>query len=267
MEQSTPRPRVLLVGDVHHPEFSRMCQWLAAVSEVEMLRRSDEIADPMHVDTIVFFQSRPGQFAQATIERLHRAFPFADLLAVLGSWCEGETRSGRPWHGVERTFWYEAKPRLETMLRQPRRPMTTRTETMAERVERRTLCPREPSSRGMALVVARTRNAFEPLADACVLYGFTPRWHRRGPIAPDPQIILWDADDLADHSWLERLTQLGGTPSQAHLVALLNFPRREEAARLIALGCRTVLGKPVLLPDLFACLGPAAATVPRPSAA
>ena len=29
------------------------------------------------------------------------------LLAILGSWCEGETRTGRPLPGVARTYWHQ----------------------------------------------------------------------------------------------------------------------------------------------------------------
>ena len=36
--------------------------------------------------------------------------PLAGIVALLGSWCEGETRASRPSHDVQRLYWYEFAP-------------------------------------------------------------------------------------------------------------------------------------------------------------
>src|SRR5687767_9075254 len=100
MERSFPR--VLVLGDLDHLEFSEVQRWLAANAEVV------QIDDQRPVNVGVIFQSRSGQIPQTAIEAVHARMPWATLVAVLGSWCEGETRTGTPLHGIERVFWYEA---------------------------------------------------------------------------------------------------------------------------------------------------------------
>ena len=60
--------------------------------------------DDAAVDVIVVAQARPGEFSHAQIERLRQAAPLARIVGLLGSWCEGEMRSGRPWPAAVRTL-------------------------------------------------------------------------------------------------------------------------------------------------------------------
>ena len=102
----TPRPiSVLLVGDAERAEFAAIFQWLrehgettvapdfaAAMQELEARDGDPEL--------IVLAQSWPGQFSPKQIERLRRLAPLARVDELLGSWCEGETRTGRPPGGT-----------------------------------------------------------------------------------------------------------------------------------------------------------------------
>ena len=53
-------------------------------------------------DVIVVAQAFPGQFSLDEIDRIRGLAPLARLLGLLGSWCEGEVRTGLPWPAVIR---------------------------------------------------------------------------------------------------------------------------------------------------------------------
>src|SRR5208283_5844085 len=61
---------------------------------------------------IVLLQACPDQFFAAAIDRLRRRSPLARIIAILGSWCEGESRSGRPLPGMIRMDWHQAAVRI-----------------------------------------------------------------------------------------------------------------------------------------------------------
>ena len=48
-------------------------------------------------DVIVVAQAFPGQFSHQAIDRLRRLAPLARMVGLMGSWCEGEMRTGSPW--------------------------------------------------------------------------------------------------------------------------------------------------------------------------
>lgn len=90
-------PSVWLVGDVEHPDFA----------EAAALVRATAIVGPGLPELIVLAQSRPGVIRLREIERLRRSAPLSGEVSLLGSWCEGETRTGKPAAGVRRLYWYE----------------------------------------------------------------------------------------------------------------------------------------------------------------
>ncbi len=96
----TCRPSVLLVGAIDFHEFGEAVRWLRAHTQLAAARTVTEAMEQCESrqafwHTIIIAQSRPGQFAQHDIDQLSRAMPLAHLVALLGSCCEGETRSGR----------------------------------------------------------------------------------------------------------------------------------------------------------------------------
>src|SRR3954468_6903276 len=58
-------------------------------------------------ELVVVAQSRPDSVSHAQYEQFQREAPLAGVLSLLGSWCEGETRTGKPWKGAHRVNWYE----------------------------------------------------------------------------------------------------------------------------------------------------------------
>ncbi len=97
----------LIVGSYEQSEFAAALTGLAqrrrltftptVAAAVETL-----VAGVTSPRLIVLLQSWPGQWPAADVAALRRAAPLARVAAILGSWCEGETRTGRPLAGAVR---------------------------------------------------------------------------------------------------------------------------------------------------------------------
>src|SRR5262245_6019486 len=97
------RRRVVMIGDTQHVEFRAAADWLARHTDLQTAPCPDqELVSVFQPDVVVMAQSRPAQWTRAAIEQLHAAAPLARLIALLGTWCEGETRTGRVIPGLIR---------------------------------------------------------------------------------------------------------------------------------------------------------------------
>ena len=246
--------RVLLTGDYRHPDFAALRRFLAAEPGVDA--QEAELDEPArNGDVVALCQSRPGQFTQAQVEQLHARDPLAGLLAILGSWCEGELRSGRPWHGVDRVYWYDAVGRLQSLLNSDGHAAPLRTYTAAERIEQSAARWPAAAAGATAAIFAQRRSEYEPLADVCRVLGLSPRWQRNWQAAgATPTLLLVALDDLQASVPLPADLCRAWPGSQR--IALLNFPRRSEVVQLRQAGFHHVLGKPLLIADLLGCLPP-----------
>jgi hypothetical protein len=107
------RPSILLFGDSSPPEFAAACQWLRTHGDVVEARRIDEdcltrrVIAGWHPELVVGLQNRPGQWREEELDGASRLWPLAVTVALLGSWCEGEPRTGRPLPGVARVPWHQ----------------------------------------------------------------------------------------------------------------------------------------------------------------
>ena len=113
---------ILLIGDADRREFRQARDELAALGASGGLpasrpRRPCWRGEEAAVDVIVVAQARPGEFSHAGIERLRQSAPLARVVALLGSWCEGEVRSGKPWPAAVRTYWHQWPARADRELR------------------------------------------------------------------------------------------------------------------------------------------------------
>ncbi len=111
----------LLVGDAQRTEFREAVDALRSscsmTAAVDVTAAESMLAQGLVPDLIVIAQAFPGQVTTEQVERLRRAAPLARVLGLLGSWCEGEARTGRPWPGVIRVYWHQWTPRCRSELR------------------------------------------------------------------------------------------------------------------------------------------------------
>ena len=122
LRHTMPPLSILLIGETQRDEFRDACAALAqrgrvaAFAEIESAAESIRAADGT-VDLVVIAQTYPGQFSAAAVDRLRRLCPVARVVGLLGTWCEGETRTGKPWPGGVRVLWHQWPARAERELR------------------------------------------------------------------------------------------------------------------------------------------------------
>lgn len=116
LHSRTPqRPLVWFVGEPDHGEFRyvvdlvRQNANLVAATSAMMEAKTPATHERLP-NLLIFAQARPGQLSEQHVERLRRNFPLAGVVSLLGSWCEGQTRTGRPLPGAVQLYWHEFPP-------------------------------------------------------------------------------------------------------------------------------------------------------------
>lgn len=240
---------VKLIGQIDHPDFREAAALIRDTAQCETSAGTNP-------ELLVVAQARPGQVRQHEVDALRRRYPLAGIVTIAGGWCEGETRTGRPWPGVKRFYWYEfpAWWRQQLALRKAG------------------LCPdwsrptsevfRNPAIRnrrcGVILLRAADRHIADVLANVLHHAGYASIWHPpgrtmmvvRGAIAG-----IWDGGQLDDREAKE-LAAFCRTLARdaAPVVALLDFPRRDRYEVAQQVGAMAVLGKPWINADLIATI-------------
>jgi CheY-like chemotaxis protein len=178
------------------------------------------------------------------------------MIVVLGSWCEAESRSGRPLVGTWRVFWHQWSPRFEIELARWQSgrcpawglPATTMEEERIQRIESpragKNGCPT-----GLIAIRTKQRELAGLLADVCRTAGRSSIW--------------WVEDRLPDGDIEAVLYDLALPTTQAELaanfrpwlprpiIALADYPRAEDVAAALAAGAASLLSKPLVVEDLI----------------
>ncbi len=256
-----PELNVLLLGDAGRDEFSLPAAVPDAWAAVRRFNDSRTAAAAVAAgrivpDVIVVAQSFPGQFSHDELETLRRLAPVARIVGLMGSWCEGEMRSGHPWPGVVRTYWHQWPARAE---RQFRRMIEghacswTLPPTAAE--EERLLVDaseRWPQRNGRVVLCTASQQMAEFLSAACRSRGFVPLWQRTAPDTPikNAAAAVFDVANLAESEW-NAISRLSAALRPAPVIALLPFPRSDDDRQARSAGAAAVLSKPLALDDLY----------------
>jgi hypothetical protein len=255
------KPSVLLVGNERHPEFAEAVDllrqrtdfhWASGVPSA--LSHIDNASAPP--DLVVVAQSRAGQFSHGQVSALRRAVPLARIAALLGSWCEGEARTGRPWPGTTRLYWHQWIPWFARELDRLSDgkcptwglPVTATADEMIDF----SIEAARPSSGGLIAIRARQACTYDALADACRSVGYATVWLRddqhvqvQGPCA-----VIWD-DTHCGERQAAHMAATAAAVRPAPLVALFHFLRIHDRRRALAAGAAAALSKPMLIDDLF----------------
>ena len=252
---------ILLVGETERSEFRRARAALDGLGRVTSTPEVEAAgaaltAGEIVPDVIVLAQSYPAQFPYRAIDRLRRLAPLARVLGLLGSWCEGEMRSGKPWPGAIRTYWHQWLPRCDQQLGRMRRgecsawglPVTATEE------ERLLLGADEPARdrQGLIAIYARPLEMEDWLSAACRSRGLSTVWLRppRPARLEGAAAAIFDGCDCRGQE-LDELAQLVAVLAPAPVIALLDFPRIEDHRCAVSAGAAAVVSKPLHLDDLF----------------
>ncbi len=250
-------PVIYLAGPWERNEFARVHAAWTEQARIVLFSRTQELlgavergsCDPAY---ILLAQSRPGTYPQSLVERLRDVAPLTTVIVVLGSWCEGETRSGVPLGDVHRVPWY-ALP-LGSCWRNDsstvfQMPLTT---GFDERLERELASCRSMPARRIAVYSADPSQA----AALCEsLRGFGHEAILANELA-DPQgchAAVWDdaggmrTTRIASVDFVRTF----GFSRRMPRVALRTFPRSHQANRDRDAGFSATLPKPFHLAQLL----------------
>jgi len=252
---------ILLVGSTLRSEFQEaraLLERLGKVVAVRHVEAAENVLESGRVapDLIVVAQAYPGQFCSEAIDRVRRAAPVAPVVALLGSWCEGEMRTGPPWPAATRVYWHQWPARCEQELDRLSRGICCSwglPATASE--EERLLAAVDTSWPAREGRIAIRSPEFEMqgwLAAACRKRGYATEWLRPPAAAPSEDVTaaIFDAVECVEDE-LTDLDRLAATVAPAPVIALLEFPRVEDRQRALAAGAAAVLSKPLLIDDLF----------------
>ncbi len=267
--QDEPGPRdelcILLVGDLERGEFEPCAELLESASTVLGVTDPSAAAEllaehGLAPDVLILLQAFPGQFSFAQLDRLRRLAPLAPIVMLLGTWCEGEMRSGHPLPGTIRVYWHQwhaSAPRQLARLRTAQNCAWALPPTAAP--EERLLGdvghgPGLPSCL-VALCTPRFESA-DWLAAVCRAAGCPSVWIRpsRPAWVEGVGLVLFDGTDFTGPE-LERLCELSRRLPDVPVIALADFPRIEDRERILRAGAAAVLSKPADSEDLLWTMG------------
>ena len=256
----------LVIGDLAAAEFAQAREAFCAVADGlaycatmdEAWQLLDKGAAPVW---FVLVQCRPGALAAEDVEQLQIAAPLARVVALLGSFCEGETRTGAPWPGVARVYAHAWPPQLMQALTNRRREVVLGVWDLpptASDVERLLAgaASELPAGEGRTVVVCSPRVVMaETLAGICRRAGWVPRCLSSPEEFTDEPItaVVWDGDDVGAAE-LAEIAAWRQRASDIPIVVTLDFPRAGDIACLRAAGATAVLGKPFVIADLCASI-------------
>lgn len=254
--RETSTPAVWLVGDVEQRDFA---------DAVALLGASANLASgPPEV--IIVAQGRAGNFRLRELNRLRQSAPLAGVVSLLGSWCEGELRTGKPLPGATRLYWYEFPSwwrRQLALCSAGCCPDWVLNSHAVQRTDCRNLC-------GAIVAIAaadfETTAAIGNVVQAAKGRFFWCRDGQRSESIPTADAGLWIGGQLNDAE-AGRLADFCSQLAQrrAPVVALLDFPRQDRVVTARNAGAAAVLGMPWnnldLIDELLLAMNGAESTV------
>jgi hypothetical protein len=256
---------VLFVGDAAWPEFRQVHRWLSEHTELISILDSAAAAGVVERDgfqpaLIVVAERWPREFSPAAQDRLRRLAPLVRVSELLGSWCDGTSRSGDPSPGTMRLYWHQWLARMVPEFAKTAAGECPTWGLPATATDEERLLARQPPpwlsiDRGLVAIRSACTESAATLAQAAASEGFsTVRIH--GPRLPHITGIratIWGSGAAADREAVE-LTQWRAVVGGGPIVAIVNFPRVEDSDRLLEAGADAIVSQPFWLDDLFETL-------------
>jgi hypothetical protein len=259
-------PRLLLTGDYWHSDFQGLIGSSVCVTTLVPEDKLDEShLSKSDFDLVVVAASRRNQFSAQWIETLRSDSAPTPVVAVLGSWCEGEQRSGTPWPGVKRIYWHQWRGRFDCFATQLTELGTSAwnlpgTANDADIIEQ--ICQSEFDSNVGAGwhvgISSLSETAYQMLDDAICSVGGKTSWIERqqwdAGVTDELSVVCVEADSWSESvearvKWLRDDLEI-----EAPIVVVLNFPRRNDVDLAQSVGVSEVVSKPFQLIDLAAAI-------------
>jgi hypothetical protein len=250
---------VAYIGDRVWPDFAEPVQWLSKRARISFVPHIEAAVlmisgEQNPFDLLIVAERRPAEHTHRALDSLRSAAPLTPIVCLLGDYCQGQTRTGKPWPGAVRVYAHQFAARLgrrferwEVQAETDWAPPFTTTE------EDRLLGPShagEQSLRARVAVFADLRETASALGDLLRTAGCSVVYGDEGLLGVEVDVTVWDcqADFAASKASFERLIERW---PQIAKVVLLGFPRVADQVAAMACGAAAVLSKPFLIDDLL----------------
>jgi hypothetical protein len=270
-----PESKLLVTGEFWHPDFADL---IGRVEIPASLIPTDRLSKLTCCDesytAIIVAQSRRGAVAKTFMDHVGELFPNCPLIVLLGSWCEGDLRSGQPLKSALRIFWHQwngsyrqlseqlARQGIQIGLAKTAAGATEQVGTSLDVNEKQD----KPSSFATCAigVSALTLSQFETVEDALRELKLAAIWLEQATWQAtklaEIAAICVDSDSLVE-SLEKRLEFVRESHPNSTLILMMNFPRKSEVVALRKrFNVAAVVSKPFDLLRLYQ--GLAAAGIP-----
>lgn len=232
--------QILMVGEYRHREFQNAVAQMEQVADVVCFRGADAALNWLRSAGgsprwIVAAQSRPGQFYAPELEALFALSPLSRMVVLLGSWCEGETRSGTPYPGIERVYFHSWRPWFDRQWQGTYQSalLLSRTATPNDYglADSRSSLPILSANIGIS---SRNADTVDALKDAFRGTGASLTWLSDYPIVLEPSDLdLAIAHDVEPrYGRMQAISHIESLYPNLPIVALVDFPRWDELESL-----------------------------------
>ena len=250
--------KILITGDYWHEDFRDVLSQIkvpTTLMSLESLKLKNIDSDSYQA--VLLAQARPDQYTHEDIEILQEKFPTIPVVALVGSWCEGELRSGNPAPGSLRIYWHQWQGRYDTFAHEFNQSHISnwhmpRTAIEEDRIQAVTSnFGYDSSNRKYDVgISAHTRDGYEMVAETLCEFGFSVCW-LEGPHQTPEKVdaVCINSNSLTGNlktTILQTRRKLNDTP----IVVLMNFPRKAEVDAARELGVDEIVSKPYQLADL-----------------
>ena len=252
--------KILVTGQYWHSDYSGLISSNNATTvtllPVEKIIRLDGEEE---YDLIVIAQARRDFIAKESVDHLQTVYPNTPTVTLLGSWCEGEVRSGEPWAGIPRVYWHQwegefnrfASALAHNKIHDWQLPKTATPTDRIATIKRESF--EGQSFEGIIGVSAWTNVQYEMIADSLSAFGIQTCWIERttwdGEAKSLINLVILD-DDSVSSNLENRINWLFSTLGQRPLVLTLSFPRADEVEKLKKLGAGAIVSKPFTLAEI-----------------
>jgi len=242
--------QILISGDYWHEDFREPFTQLEVPVTMVPTEQLNSVNDQTY-HLIVLAQSRRNQISQSTIDYLRAEMPEVPIVVLLGTWCEGENRSGKPLLGVNQVVWHQWKSRFERFCIQVKdglqsdwhQPLTA---SVSDRVRDFSLDTviADALQGKKVLVSSEDSTTFESVSDMLGVYQCSGVW------AESPEVCNEEFDAIcvdgngASNELIDRIVGLRSRFEDVPVSVMLNFPRKQDMDSLMIVGVQEVVSKP-----------------------
>lgn len=263
--------KILLTGDYWHDDFRLVLQESQCPITLTPLDSvTSGETDVSGHQLVVVACSRRDQFSESELESLVAMAKPAPVILLLGSWCEGESRSGQPIPGIQRVYWHQWQGRIDRFARcmdgeSESQWHLPRTANDADKiliesaaVGRAQNAASQTKANGNWLgVSAATEHSYDMVRDAVGAFGWQAMWIEfttwEAKEVPELELIFIDANSWSVACEL-RAKWIREQFKERPIVLLINFPRSEELQAATDFGIDAVVSKPFQLNDINAAI-------------